>query len=849
MNGTGLEFRFAPDAQLVIEPGASFRCEGCTFTNACGERWTGIVLEGTPGQNQGTGSNPPHQGYLELNGCLVANAATGVDVGRSGVYTFNGAQPGGVLIARGSRWLNCVHGVRFGPYQNFGANPGIRLRNRSRFTLCNFRVDETYPDELDFRAHADLWRVDGIRFNGCTFENLRNDITESHRLGMGINSLDANYTVRRWCPTEDCGHDDVRSAFTGLDHGIHARTTRKARAFEVEFSDFTNNICGVVSEGVAGARVVNCGFVLGERAGTVNSLAFDESFAPYHRAVYMFNSYAFDVRDNALIEDANATNPTEGIVIGYSRGHNDMVFRNSCTGIDDAYVGEGICADPEQKPIVGLQFICNENHNNGYNIWNRKIEDPSLVLEWDDHTMRTVQGWEDRPAGNTFDRDLGLPAESDLHANTFLNVVNYRYWAMGTATDPLDIDATFFPKEVATFLPPNNCDLKYPTDDGEPGGGVDGMIAQLNAEKLAYGNTRYLYDQLVDGGSTDEVVQEITGTWPNEVWSLRTYLLSKSPFLSEEALKTMADDGVLPPAIVTEICVANPDATQADGFLKWLEFDCLHPLPGYMLAQIAASWDVRTYRTTLLEQLGRHHAGMTHYTNELLAHYERDSIHDPTDSLRYTWQQLRTPAARYAEAITYLNDGNYTAATAVVQAIPTEHDLRAPQMIERQRMLDLIAFLGGVAGSGRSEAELSIAEQDQLELLVNNAHDRPATWAQNLLCYLYDRCRAWPTGGEGTDWRMPYAALPTEEWSDKPELTVGPNPASDWCAVSYKVSASDGIGLEVVDVMGRKCWSARPGTAEGQLVLDLREFSVGSYMVQLTIAGELVATQKLVIKE
>ena len=80
-------------------------------------------------------------------------------------------------------------------------------------------------------------------------------------------------------------------------------------------------------------------------------------------------------------------------------------------------------------------------------------------------------------------------------------------------------------------------------------------------------------------------------------------------------------------------------------------------------------------------------------------------------------------------------------------------------------------------------------------------------------------------------------------------LKVYPNPASDWCAVSYKVSASDGIGLDVVDVTGRKCWSARPGAAEGQVVLDLREFSVGSYMVQLTIAGELVATQKLVIKE
>jgi hypothetical protein len=850
VNATGLEFRFGPDAHLVIEPGASLRCAGCTFTSACAERWAGMDVHGTPGQNQGTGFNPQHQGYLELDNCVVANALSGVDLGRSGFGQFGtiAGQPGGVLIARGSRFQNCVNGVRFGPYQNFGATPATPLRNRSRFTLCSFRVDDTYPDALDFRAHADLWRVDGIRFNGCTFENLRNDITESHRLGMGINSLDANYTVRRWCPTEDCGHDAVRSAFTGLDHGIHARTTRKARAFEVEHSDFINNICGVLTEGVVGAQVTYSDFVLGNRPDVGLTGDLEASFNGNHRGIYSVSSYAFDVRDNDLSEDANATNPTEGIVIGYSRGHNDMVFRNSCTGIDAAYVGEGICADPEQKPSVGLQFICNENHGNGYNIWNRKVDDAPQA-EHPDHTIRTLQGWEDRPAGNTFDRDMGLPVESDLHSTCDLNVVNYRFWGALTVTDPLDIDATFFPKQLATFLPPNNCDLKYPTDDGEGGGGTDGMIAQLNAEKLAYGNTRYLFDQLVDGGSTDEVVQEITGTWPNEVWSLRSYLLSKSPFLSVEALKAMADDGVLPAAIVTEICVANPDATQADGFLKWLEFDCLHPLPGYMLAQIAASWDVRTYRTTLQEQLGRHHAGMTHYTNELLAHYERDTIHDPTDSLRYTWQQLRTPAARYAEAITYLNDGNYAAASAVVTAIPTEHDLRAPQMLERQRMLDLVDFLAGVAGSGRSEAALTLAEQDQLEALINNAHDRPATWAQNLLCYLYDRCRAWPTGGDGTDWRAPYAMPVRQDEPRDAALTLNPNPAEAWTTARYALPDGERAAeLRLVDITGRAIWSKALIGREGQVVMDTRAYSGGSYTLELRAGESLVASVRLMVK-
>ena len=36
-----------------------------------------------------------------------------------------------------------------------------------------------------------------------------------------------------------------------------------------------------------------------------------------------------------------------------------------------------------------------------------------------------------------------------------------------------------------------------------------------------------------------------------------------------------------------------------DGFVKWMEEDAPNPLPSYMLAQIMASWDQETWRTSL----------------------------------------------------------------------------------------------------------------------------------------------------------------------------------------------------------------------------------------------------------
>lgn len=849
VEATGITFRFGPDASLVIDPGGTFETHDCLLTSACPDRrWAGIDVRGSATSNQGVLYYPTTQARLILRNSVVENARIGAKAGDTGFFTLTSSQPGGVINGYSSTFKNCVRGVKFAPYQNYGTTTTQPRRNRSSFSQCTFTVDETYIDDLDFRAHADLWKVDGIKFNGCVFNNLRTDIEESHKLGMGISSLDANYTVQRYCPFFECGPGAPRSSFSGLDHGIHARNSGKARAFTVEYADFTNNICGVLTDGVVGARIVHNEFVLGERAGVALTGQMDLSFANQHRGIYAFSSFGFAIDDNHLVEDAEATNSTEGIVIGYSRGHNDFVFRNSCEGIDDAYVGEGICADPQQKPIVGLQFICNENQNNGYNIWNRKIDNPELQGEWADHTMRTVQGGINRPAGNTFDRDdVNLPTESDLHSNTNLNAVVYKFWGVNTEADPLDIDGAYFVDNPSLSLPAGNCANKYITGFN---GDDDGMILFLNAEKLIYGNTRYQYDQLIDGGSTDEVVLEIMSSWPNEAWALRSYLLSRSPYLSAVALQEMVARNSMPQAMQTEVMIANPDATRRDGFIRWVRDNAPVPFPEYMLAQVEASWDDRTYRTTLEEQMGEHHANMTQAANALLQYYGKDTVGEPLDSLRWVWQQVRTPAARYAEALTYMAAGDYGTAAEVVERIPLEHDLKTPEMAERQRMLDIIGLMRNVKDDGRTDAELTTTEQDDLESLIALAHDRPAVWAQNLLCYAYDRCVSWPTGGDGTDWRVMQVEDEPAAFDDGPTMILAPNPATTWCAIGYDLKATaTGVSVELMDVAGRSLARIVLNTSRGQAVLDTRNLAVGNYTVRLQNNGAVLGSKQLSVKD
>ncbi|MFZ1693924.1 MAG: T9SS type A sorting domain-containing protein, partial [Flavobacteriales bacterium] len=216
-------------------------------------------------------------------------------------------------------------------------------------------------------------------------------------------------------------------------------------------------------------------------------------------------------------------------------------------------------------------------------------------------------------------------------------------------------------------------------------------------------------------------------------------------------------------------------------------------------------------------------------------------------ALRGVWQEIRTPAARYAEALSLLDDGDFTNATAIVTAIPAEHDLKAPDFIERQRMLDLIDFLATVAGDGRDADELTEPEQDQLEALISGEQDRPATWAQNILCFHYGRCVAPWSGDGGEPKSLPKPCK--ESPATTQALSLHPNPTANWAVAKVRLISEDAAAtLRVLDVTGKQVASYRLSGKEPQLVLDTRPLGAGAYLVELLSNGQKLASEKLIVQ-
>lgn len=857
-----LTIRFAETAKLLIQKGGYVHTRNTRLTayDCVNAQWQGVRIDGTYTMPQTSDIAPANHGRMEMTSTsMIEYAQVGVQLGADITIPFYILGGGGILNADNSSFLNCKESVRIHPYQNFqSGNPSVLLANRTNFRNTTFNVNASYPAPYDFQHHAYMNLVSGIVFTASHFKNERADASFSSsgslQLGHGIRSLDAEFKVLSRCAIappigQPCAPANVvRSTFVGLDHGIHALVGTTTRAFEVDRAAFTNNICGVYTLGTVGYKVTNNNFTLGNRNVTLNNNE-EALWLGHHRGVYSSSSYGFTIDDNSF--QRQGTRPTEGIVIGYSRDHNDIVFRNTASGMDAAYVGEGTCCDINQKPLVGLQFRCNQNNGNGFNIWNRVLFDLNDDLP-QDQTIRTVQGQLNFPAGNTFDRAAGGTAESDLHYNWNLNVTNYIGHAPGSVYDPLDIDATYFPKTIVTTAPGNVCTLKVPPLNPEPPEGLmaDALSAILEQEREAAAALRYVYNNLIDGGNTNALVQEITDTWPTEVWDLRESLVTKSPYLSTEVLVEAVQKNILPQAVVLEVCLANPEATQKDGFLKWMEYESSNPLPAYMLGLIEESWQTKTFRFALENELAGHYANMAQTVNTLLQVYHADTLYERVDSLRYAWQQLRSPAARYAEAMALVQLNNFEGAATLIEGMGSEHRLKEDQQAERGRMLTFIAFLQGVQASGRALADLTEGELDQLENTVAVTNDRPGTWARNILCFHYDRCVPPPSGWDSSNPKSNRPQPPTAKAEQTTVLQVYPNPAVTWVTFAYELDAETMEAfIHVKDVAGREVVRLAVANRQGQVAWDPRGLALGAYTVELRNKdGLLMESTKLVVQ-
>jgi hypothetical protein len=842
--------------KIIVKQNGRLIVDGGVITTArySDTFWSGIEVWGTTDQHQFPEHHPTHQGLLVLkNGAVIEHAREGFTNWKPQDWNAIGGviQVQGTPEQVGATFRNCRRAAGFMAYQNFQpGNPGIQRPNTSYFKYAHFTVDDDYRGGNDFEAHVTMWKVDGIQFRACAFENAQTAVPSSTQLGEGIYSIDANYTVGGNCTVTfpnccpPCPPESLdKGRFIGLGHGIDARDSGSGRGFTVQDCVFENNVVGVYTDGLSTFTVAKNAFILGDRDVALDGVV-DENFQEdHHRGVSTQRSYGFRIEENTFSRAANVSaQGVSGIVIENSLEHNTQVYKNQAAGMDEGYIGEGRCMDHMQASSVGLQFLCNTNSGNQQNFRVRKDDDGTATNL---HSIRTQQGSDASPAGNTFDQEVAVLDESDYRNETAW-VINY--WHSGGQGEPMDFTPGWFGKTLTTGT--NGCPSKQSGKEVRMTPGRQEQVAgELQAAKAAYISTAYVFNSLLDGGNTDAVIEEVQQSWPSEAWELRQYLLSKSPYLSTEVLKEMMLRNTLPQAMVLEICLANPEATKKEGFVKWAEFEAPHPLPAYMIDLIAGSWAPKTFRMQLEAQMGQHHAAMSAAADMLQDALRSDEQEVHPAAALAVWQQLPNYGARYGEIAARLRLNDFGGARAVLNGLQAAYPMKEDRAAERDRALWYVDQLEALHTSGRQLPQLTAAEVAQWQAFALAAGDRPGTWAANALCFFHEVCIG-RGGGPTIGNKSLRPAVPADAGAQAaPALALLPNPASTWVTLAYEINDQvENAHARIMDARGRQVAIFTIANAQGQQVWDTRQVPAGVYSVELFNNGQRVDTRRLIVQ-
>jgi len=368
------------------------------------------------------------------------------------------------------------------------------------------------------------------------------------------------------------------------------------------------------------------------------------------------------------------------------------------------------------------------------------------------------------------------------------------------------------------------------------------------ADNLAnYNNVKALYDNLKDGGDTDGTVSDVETAWPDEMWELRAELLAKSPHLSYEVLKSVADKtDVFPDEVIFEIMAANPDELRKNELITYLETK-ENPLPEYMISILHQLAGGITYKTVLMQEMARYHAAKMQSAYDLIRSTLNDSLVDYT-YLRNWLDNTNTLNADMQTVASYMEEGDYTSAQSLLNLVPDAYGLEGDELDAYNEYKSLAEIQMNWQQQGRTVFDLDSAEIAMLVDYAENGLGKAAVISKGILefAYGYHYCNCLPVN-DSSNMKSSNAFAGTNETDNGLLIEATPNPARTWVAFNYKlpVFATEAV-LRITDVSGKTITTFTLNSKQGQQVWDIRNIEKGVYLYTLK-AESLSKSGKLII--
>lgn len=828
------EYEFGPNASIIIEPGAKLIVNNTILTNSkyCApdfKLWKGIEVRGNNEESQ----LPEyinqqweyHQGRIYLNGATISNAEIAVaTLKRDAAGNIFWNTGGGIVTARDSDFINNNRALAFIPYK-----PG----NVSWLTACNFIINEEYLPGNTFYKHVDLNEVYDVRFTACDFSlSPHPDVSPSNQAIAAYNS---SFRVLAGCSAlvSPCPEENIEpTQFTGFYRAIGAYNTNAG--FYVDNAVFNANSTGIYASNTNNFIVLSSKFYIGANPADKSECeAIGKIGSGY--GINSIGGNGFAIEENYFTKAADApTGIYTGIRIAETQA-TDQVYKNTFEGLSYGNYAVGKNWNSNET-WNGLSYYCNENTGNYEDF---TVEDVPLQADG----IQDPQGSELLPAGNTFSPN------ATYHFNNWDNNdwIGYYYYAPA----PGVINTVYYPDNVnrVTREPVVGIQNACPPHYGGGGDASERGLVLSPDQKLetelafasnlsAYDNVKVLHENLKDGGNTEATLSDIETAWPQDMWELRSELLGRSPHLSLDVLKATADKtDVLPDNVIFEILAANPDELKKEELIKYLE-DKANPLPEYMvdiLRQVAMG---STYKTVLIRQMGHYNQVKTKAAYDIVHSILNDSISN-SNELRSWLDNIGGKRADEQIIASYLSEGNYTDATALANMMPALYDYADDEVAEHDYYMEMLNLQISLAQQAKSIFELDSSDINNLVYMADNSHGTAGTQAKSILeyAYGYNYCNCISDNEAGY---KSSNALNPDSFTQLLgiEITVEPNPATDWAVFNYILADSNAEGvIKISDVSGKIITTLPVNGKQGQKIWDTRKIKSGVYFYTLNVSG------------
>jgi len=790
----------------TVEQGKTLTLNNTKITSGCPDHlWKGIAVEG-----DNMGPNPPAQGDPGPGSLIVKNNSQ-IEFASEAIFSSDN----GIVKVTDSKFINCPVGIRLANFNQSALSYSVipNVLTRAYIYRTEFITDENYV-ELP-ATHVKLYNVDKINLKGNRYIN---NAQLGFSSGNGITALNSGFNAIENChilnaPDVACSQDD-KSVFDGLKYGIYAENlyTTPIKVRNCVFNNYRN--IGVFIKSATAPVITTNTFSNPVGSGGMAKTA----------GLYLQGCSAYKIENNTFYDGAI------GMVINNSGTYNNTVYRNHFISPLNAFQSYNTNSNADGSE--GLFIHCNDYHNNTIQNYIR-----SGNVKKDQGFLSTNPLVTSISAANQFDASHMSYPNAFRTDPGYTDSFNYKYWynmpndvtdINGFTSDNVDASAI-----NVTYNTSQTCPSDLPGLHLEEILSVDGVY-DIIMETSSLIST---LNNLIDGGNTQVVLQNVQALKPNNFNKTCNDLLEMSPYLSDTVLVTFMRTNVNGHTVAkTNVLLANS------------------PLPENALSELDVMDLPAPHKTLIRQNQDGTNAVVLKKSEISQLAFEKDQMIG--SYLRFGLQNDSLMIRKDSIVDFLINDDNFESKCLVIPILVSDkryndaqsqiNELEYLATNEKpalQAELSEFAALQEVvikADTAISDGSLTMLVNNNLsfiEALAYNPSHRGCAQAQTLLSIAgiteFEPELFFPV--DNRNLRFSTQKFQISENIDMNDLLeIYPNPASKEVWIEYLIFDDNNVSkIEIFDIEGRLVMTQAIRNGYGIEEIDVSNLREGSYILKI----------------